>query len=120
MRFGRGFSDLERPDEDCNQRGLFRCLTVCCRSSNRLVAFQRMVVGRHACSAFAQPPSKSCQAASSSLGDIAGEARDKRALLDSLVHPNSGFASLSIALGHDASVFGLPRPKSRFFEKLRG
>src|SRR5437588_7025431 len=37
------------------------------------------------------------------VGETAGEAREKRALLDSLVHPDSGLASLSIALGHDAS-----------------
>ena len=44
------------------------------------------------------------------VGDTAEEARDKRALLDSLVHPDSGIASLSIALGHDASVFDLDGP----------
>src|SRR5947208_13077884 len=36
------------------------------------------------------------------VGETAEEARQKRALLDSLVHPNSGIASLSIALGCDA------------------
>jgi FMN-dependent oxidoreductase (nitrilotriacetate monooxygenase family) len=44
------------------------------------------------------------------VGDTAQEARQKRALLDSLVHPDSGIASLSIALGHDASVFDLDGP----------
>src|SRR6202047_4082418 len=44
------------------------------------------------------------------VGDTAEEARNKRALLDSLVHPDSGIASLSIALGHDASVFDLDGP----------
>ena len=44
------------------------------------------------------------------VGDTAAEARDKRALLDSLVHPDSGLASLSIALGHDASGFDLDGP----------
>src|SRR6266403_596108 len=44
------------------------------------------------------------------VGDSAGEAREKRALLDSLVHPDSGIASLSIALGHDASGFDLDAP----------
>ncbi|HJU16541.1 MAG TPA: LLM class flavin-dependent oxidoreductase [Stellaceae bacterium] len=44
------------------------------------------------------------------VGDSAAEARDKRALLDSLVHPDSGVASLSIALGHDASGFDLDAP----------
>jgi len=38
------------------------------------------------------------------------EAREKRALLDSLVHPDSGIASLSIALGCDASQFDLDGP----------
>ena len=37
-------------------------------------------------------------------------ARDKLATLDSLVHPDSGLASLSIALGHDASGFDLDAP----------
>src|SRR3954464_5288219 len=44
------------------------------------------------------------------VGDTVEEAREKRALLDSLVHPDSGIASLSIALGHDASEFELDAP----------
>jgi FMN-dependent oxidoreductase (nitrilotriacetate monooxygenase family) len=44
------------------------------------------------------------------VGDSEAEAKDKRALLDSLVHPDSGIASLSIALGHDASRFDLDAP----------
>ena len=39
------------------------------------------------------------------VGDSAAEAREKRARLDSLVHYDSAIASLSIALGHDASRF---------------
>jgi alkanesulfonate monooxygenase len=39
------------------------------------------------------------------VGDTVDEARKKRALLDSMVHYDSGIASLSIALGHDASGF---------------
>jgi alkanesulfonate monooxygenase len=39
------------------------------------------------------------------VGDTADEARAKRARLDSLVHYDSAVASLSIALGHDASRF---------------
>ncbi len=39
------------------------------------------------------------------LGDSIEEARAKRAKLDSLVHYDSGIASLSIALGHDAAGF---------------
>jgi len=44
------------------------------------------------------------------VGDTVEEAQRKRALLDSLVHPDSGIASLSIALGHDASQFELDAP----------
>jgi alkanesulfonate monooxygenase len=44
------------------------------------------------------------------VGDTVEEAREKRARLDSLVHPDSGIASLSIALGHDASKFDLDGP----------
>ncbi len=39
------------------------------------------------------------------VGDTVEEAREKRALLDSLVHYDSAIASLSIALGNDASGF---------------
>ncbi len=39
------------------------------------------------------------------VGDTVEEARAKRARLDSLVHYDSAVASLSIALGHDASKF---------------
>ena len=39
------------------------------------------------------------------VGDTTSEAREKRALLDSLVHYDSGIASLSISLGCDASGF---------------
>jgi FMN-dependent oxidoreductase (nitrilotriacetate monooxygenase family) len=39
------------------------------------------------------------------VGETAAEAKEKRALLDSLVHYDSAIASLSIALGHDASGF---------------
>jgi FMN-dependent oxidoreductase (nitrilotriacetate monooxygenase family) len=39
------------------------------------------------------------------VGETLAEAQKKRALLDSLVHYESGIASLSIALGCDASVF---------------
>ena len=39
------------------------------------------------------------------VGDSVAEAREKRARLDSLVHYDSAIASLSIALGHDASRF---------------
>ncbi|WP_088346945.1 MULTISPECIES: LLM class flavin-dependent oxidoreductase [Rhodomicrobium] len=39
------------------------------------------------------------------VGDSVEEAREKRALLDSLVHYDSALASLSVMLGHDASGF---------------
>jgi FMN-dependent oxidoreductase (nitrilotriacetate monooxygenase family) len=39
------------------------------------------------------------------VGESEAEAREKRARLDSLVHYDSALASLSIALGHDASRF---------------
>jgi FMN-dependent oxidoreductase (nitrilotriacetate monooxygenase family) len=39
------------------------------------------------------------------VGDTVDEARAKRATLDSLVYYESGIASLSIAIGHDASGF---------------
>ncbi len=39
------------------------------------------------------------------IGDTVEEAHEKRATLDSLVHADSAIASLSIALGHDASKF---------------
>lgn len=39
------------------------------------------------------------------VGDTVEEAREKRALLDSLVHYDSAIASLSISLGTDASKF---------------
>lgn len=39
------------------------------------------------------------------VGDSVDEAREKRALLDSFVHYDSAIASLSIALGHDATGF---------------
>ena len=44
------------------------------------------------------------------VGDSVQEAQDKRARLDSLVHDDSGIASLSIALGHDASKFDPDAP----------
>jgi alkanesulfonate monooxygenase len=44
------------------------------------------------------------------VGETDQAARDKLALLDSRVHDDSGIASLSIALGHDASQFDPDRP----------
>jgi alkanesulfonate monooxygenase SsuD/methylene tetrahydromethanopterin reductase-like flavin-dependent oxidoreductase (luciferase family) len=50
------------------------------------------------------------------VGDSAAEAREKRARLDSLVHYDSAIASLSIALGHDASRFDPDGPLPRIPE----
>ncbi len=44
------------------------------------------------------------------VGDTVEEAKAKRALLDSLVHPDSGLASLSVILGVDAAGFDLDGP----------
>jgi FMN-dependent oxidoreductase (nitrilotriacetate monooxygenase family) len=44
------------------------------------------------------------------IGDTLAEAREKKAKLDSLVHPDSGIASLSVLLGTDASGFDLDGP----------
>jgi FMN-dependent oxidoreductase (nitrilotriacetate monooxygenase family) len=44
------------------------------------------------------------------VADTVEEARKKRALLDSLVHPDSGLGSLSIALGVDISGYDLDAP----------
>jgi FMN-dependent oxidoreductase (nitrilotriacetate monooxygenase family) len=44
------------------------------------------------------------------VGDTLEEARAKKARLDSLVHPESGIASLSVQLGTDASRFDLDGP----------
>jgi FMN-dependent oxidoreductase (nitrilotriacetate monooxygenase family) len=44
------------------------------------------------------------------VGDTDAEAQRKKDHLDSLVHPDSGIASLSIALGVDASKFDMDAP----------
>ena len=44
------------------------------------------------------------------VGDTVDAARAKKARLDALVHPDSGIASLSVALGTDASGFELDGP----------
>jgi alkanesulfonate monooxygenase len=44
------------------------------------------------------------------VGDTVDDAKKKKTLLDSRVHPDSGLASLSIALGCDASDFDLDGP----------
>jgi FMN-dependent oxidoreductase (nitrilotriacetate monooxygenase family) len=44
------------------------------------------------------------------VGRTSEEAREKKALLDGLVHPESGIANLSIRLGIDASTFDIDAP----------
>lgn len=44
------------------------------------------------------------------LGPTAEEARRRKSLLDSLVHPDSGISSLSVMLGHDISHLDLDGP----------
>ena len=44
------------------------------------------------------------------VGDSDDEAAEKKARLDSLVHPDSGIATLSVLIGHDASNFNLDEP----------
>ena len=44
------------------------------------------------------------------VGDTVAEAKAKKRQLDGLVHPDSGIASLSVRLGHDASGFDLDGP----------
>ena len=44
------------------------------------------------------------------VGRTSEEAREKKALLDGLVHPESGMPNLSIRLGIDASTFDLDAP----------
>ncbi len=44
------------------------------------------------------------------VGESADEAQEKKALLDSLVHPDSGMATLSVLLGHDMSAYRLDDP----------
>jgi FMN-dependent oxidoreductase (nitrilotriacetate monooxygenase family) len=44
------------------------------------------------------------------VGDSLDDARERKARLDGLVHPDSGIASLSVQLGHDVSGFDLDGP----------
>ena len=44
------------------------------------------------------------------IGDSLDEAREKKARLDGLVHMDSGLATLSVLLGHDATAFELDSP----------
>jgi hypothetical protein len=53
------------------------------------------------------------------VGDTVVEAREKGARLDSLVHYDSAIASLSIALGHDASRFDPDGPLPEILKAMR-
>ena len=82
-------------------------------ASSRLAdgqAFYRDVKGRMA--AFGRDPDhlKILPGAFVVVGATEREAREKRARLDGLVHYESAIASLSIALGHDASHFDPDAP----------
>ncbi len=73
-------------------------------------AFYADVKGRMA--AFGRDPAhlKIMPGAFVVVGDTPEEARAKKDRLDSLVHPDSGIASLSVALGHDVSGYDLDAP----------
>jgi FMN-dependent oxidoreductase (nitrilotriacetate monooxygenase family) len=68
-------------------------------------AFYKDVKGRMAAAGRNPDHMKILPGALVVVGDTEAEAREKRALLDSLVHYDSGIASLSIALGCDASIY---------------
>ncbi len=44
------------------------------------------------------------------VGETVAEAQEKKKLLDSLVHPDSGIATLSVLLGYDVSSLDLDKP----------
>ncbi|HEV2570444.1 MAG TPA: LLM class flavin-dependent oxidoreductase [Beijerinckiaceae bacterium] len=73
-------------------------------------AFYKDVKGRMAKLGRSPDHMKILPAAFVMVGETLDEAERKRALLDSLVHDDSGLASLSIALGMDASGFDLDGP----------
>lgn len=73
-------------------------------------AFYKDVKGRMAKLGRSPDHMKILPAAFVVVGETLDEAKRKRALLDSLVHDDSGLASLSIALGMDASGFDLDGP----------
>ncbi|MFM0632256.1 LLM class flavin-dependent oxidoreductase [Paraburkholderia xenovorans] len=69
------------------------------QSFYRKIKNQAMAAGR---------PADSCKVMLGTLvvvGRTAGEAREKRLLMDRLVHMDSALASLSVASGHDISAF---------------
>jgi len=82
-------------------------------SSNNLSDAQRFyadVKGRMPACGRAREHLKILPGAFVVVGDTAAEARAKKARLDSLVHPDSGIATLSVQLGHDVSGLDLDGP----------
>lgn len=73
-------------------------------------AFYKDVKGRAEKLGRSRDHIKILPAAFAVVGDTLEDAQRKRDKLDSLVHPDSGLASLSIALGTDASGFDLDGP----------
>lgn len=73
-------------------------------------AFYADVKGRMAAAGRQPDHMKILPACMVVIGDSLDEAKQKRARLDSLVHYESAIASLSIALGHDASGFDPDAP----------
>jgi len=90
--------------------GYFRRTSATALSSSNLLDFVDARYHRNRCAAVIRARTRSPV-----IGDTAEGACKKRALVDSLVHPDSGVTSVSIALGYDASQFDLdgPCPKSR-------
>ena len=82
-------------------------------STNTLEDGQRLCADiRARMAAFGRNPAhlKVLPAALVVVGRTTEEAREKKALLDSLVHPDSGIPNLSLRLGVDASGFDLDAP----------
>jgi len=82
-------------------------------SSNNLSDAQRFYADvKSRMQALGRPPEhlKILPGAFVVVGDTAAEARAKKARLDSLVHPDSGIATLSVQLGHDVSGLDLDGP----------
>ncbi|GJD53791.1 Nitrilotriacetate monooxygenase component A [Methylobacterium crusticola] len=73
-------------------------------------AFYADVKGRMAAAGRPRDALKILPGAFVVVGETDAEARAKRARLDSLVHYDSALASLSVALGHDASRFDPDAP----------
>jgi len=82
-------------------------------SSNNLGDAQRFyadVKGRMPALGWSREHLKILPGAFVVIGDTAAEAREKKKRLDSLVHPDSGIATLSVQLGFNASGLDLDGP----------